>query len=205
MSDRRTACVILFPGVEELDALGPYETFVLAGRAGAPLSTSLVALDPASPITCAMGAEVHPQGPIPDCPDILVVPGGGWFSDPPSGARAAAADGALPAAVARCHARGSVVASVCTGAFIVARSGIADGRPLTTHHAALDDLRERAVEVRRARVVDDGDLVSAGGITSGIDLALHLVRRQFGDAVAAHVEDVLEYRPSARAYDPGAA
>lgn len=200
MTRARTACVVLFPGVEELDALGPYETLSLAGRAGAPLSTSLVALDGSSSVVCAMGAEVLPHGPLPERPDILVVPGGGWFSDPPIGARAAVADGALPVAVAERHAQGSIVASVCTGALIVAASGIANGRPMTTHHSALDDLRAHPVEVRRTRVVDDGDMLSCGGITSGIDLALHLVRREFGAGVAAIVEDELEYRPRDRGH-----
>ncbi|MGI9540280.1 MAG: DJ-1/PfpI family protein [Miltoncostaeaceae bacterium] len=195
MSPNRAACVVLFPGVEELDALGPFETLCLGARAGAPLDVTLVAREPGERIECAMGATVLAHGPVPDDVDLLVVPGGGWSGDASTGARAAVEDGGLPRLVAERHARGSTVASVCTGALIVAASGIARGRPMTTHHTALDDLRARGVEVRHDRVVDDGDLLSCGGITSGIDLALHYLRREFGSTLVAAVEDELEYRP----------
>ena len=73
--------------------------------------------------------------------------------------------------------------SVCTGAMLLAAAGITDGRPATTHHGAIEDLRASGARRRgRARVVDDGDLITAGGVTSGIDLALHLVERECGRA-----------------------
>src|SRR5919108_177163 len=82
----------------------------------------------------------------------------------------------LPALVARARDRGTAVGSVCTGAMILAAAGLVQGRPATTHHSAIEDLRGAgATIVDGARVVDDGDLITAGGVTSGLDLALWLV------------------------------
>jgi transcriptional regulator GlxA family with amidase domain len=76
---------------------------------------------------------------------------------------------------------------------LLARAGILDGRPAVTHHSALADLADSGADVRDARFVDDGDVLTAGGVTSGIDLALHLVEREFGPAVADRVAREIEY------------
>jgi transcriptional regulator GlxA family with amidase domain len=76
---------------------------------------------------------------------------------------------------------------------LLERAGVLEGRPAVTHHGATDDLRQAGVEVRDNRVVDAGAVVTAGGITSGIDLALHLLDRAFGGDVAAAVAEELEH------------
>jgi transcriptional regulator GlxA family with amidase domain len=86
-----------------------------------------------------------------------------------------------------------VIASVCTGAMALAAAGLLEGRRATTHHAALEDLRRSGADVVDARVVDDGDIVSCGGVTSGIDLALWLVERFAGDEVADRVARDIEH------------
>ncbi|MDO9354044.1 MAG: DJ-1/PfpI family protein, partial [Solirubrobacteraceae bacterium] len=97
----------------------------------------------------------------------------------------ALAGGAVTEAVARLHAGGATIASVCTGAVFLAAAGLLQGRPAITHRGAIDFIREHGADVREeARVVDDGDIVSAGGVTSGLDLAFHLVER-FVDAETA--------------------
>src|SRR5918998_997253 len=96
--------------------------------------------------------------------------------------------GELPAAIAAAHEAGAVVATVCTGAMLATAAGLTRGRPAVTHHGAIDDLRAAGAEVVEARVVDDGDLVTAGGVTSGIDLALWLVEREFGADLAHRIE-----------------
>lgn len=188
--------VLLFPGFDEADALAPWE--VLSGVAGArpaELSAALVTLDGAGPVTASHGAVLTPDGPLSERPDVLLVPGGGWSrTDARPGARAAAEDGAIPAAIAARHAAGTLVASVCTGGMLLATAGLLTGRPATTHHSALDDLRAAGAEViDGARVVDDGDVVTAGGVTSGLDLALHLVERFLGAPLAHLAERELEY------------
>ncbi len=103
----------------------------------------------------------------------------------PEGAWSQAERGEIPAAIAARHAAGTTVASVCTGALLLARSGILDGRRATTNPGALDDLRAHgAIEVIEARVVDDGDILTAGAPACGLDLALRLLER-FGGAELA--------------------
>ena len=101
--------------------------------------------------------------------------------------------GDLPRAIAERHAAGALVASVCTGAMLLAAAGLLEGRPATTHHTALADLRAAGAHVVEARVVDDGDVVTAGGVTSGLDLVLWLVERHLGPALAVAAERELEY------------
>jgi transcriptional regulator GlxA family with amidase domain len=124
---------------------------------------------------------------------VVIVAGGGWNSRAPQGVRVEVASGIIPAALARLHAKGVVVATVCTGAMLAAAAGLTTGRPATTHHGAIADLRASGAEIIEARVVDDGDLISAGGVTSGLDLALWLVERYFGEEIERAVEATMEY------------
>ena len=186
--------MLLFPGFDDLDAFGPFEVLANAGAAGADIAVRLVTIHPLETVATSHGATVVPHGPLDTgtIPDLLVVPGGGWNDRAPSGARAEAERGELPAVIARLHAGGTTIASVCTGAGIVAAGGLLEGREASTHHRAREELREQGVEIIDARVVDDGDLLSAGGVTAGIDLALWLVERSFGarlaDAIAREME-----------------
>lgn len=181
--------VLLFEGFDEMDAVGPYEVLDNGARRGADLSVRTVTHGPAETVTAGHGTTLVPDGSLGD-PDLLVVPGGGWTTE--GGVRAVVEDGAIPDLVAEHHAAGGAVASVCTGAMVLAEAGILDGRPATTHHVAHDDLAAVADRVD-ARVVDDGDVVTAGGVTSGIDMALYLLEREFGEEAAAGVAREMEY------------
>jgi transcriptional regulator GlxA family with amidase domain len=185
--------VVVFEDFDELDAIGPLEVLRNAAKAGADLEVALVTLDGAAEVTGSHGLRVRPDGRLdPDRTDLLVVPGGGWNDRGPQGAWAEAERGELPAAIAAAHRAGAQVATVCTGAMLATAADLTRGRPAITHHGAVDDLRAAGAQVVEARVVDDGDLVTAGGVTSGIDLALWLVERHFGaklaEAVAAEIE-----------------
>ena len=185
--------IVLFEGFDELDAVGPYEVFQLAGRYGGDLSAELVTLEQTDRVVARSGMSVEPHGTLAEAnPDLLVVPGGGWNDEGP-GVRTEYDRGEIPERIGRQHANGVTVASVCTGALLLAKAGLLDGRPATTHHTALEDLGELGVEVRETRVVDDGDVLTAGGITSGFDLALHIVVRECGESVADSVARELEY------------
>jgi transcriptional regulator GlxA family with amidase domain len=186
--------VLLYDGFDEMDAVGPFEVFANAARAGADCEVGLYTLDGAARVEASHGLVVEPDGPLPDAVDLLVVPGGGWNDRDRPGAWTEAERGAIPDSIAAMHDGGATVASVCTGGMLAARAGILDGRPAVTHASAIDDLREYA-EVVDARVVDDGDVVTAGGVTSGLDLAVHLVEREFGAAVAGQVTTEMEYTP----------
>lgn len=101
--------------------------------------------------------------------------------------------GDIPQMLRDLKGEGAVIATVCTGAMIAARAGLTKGRPATTHHSALDELRASGADVVDARVVDDGDLIMAGGVTSGIDLALWIVEREFGKGIADSVTEEIEF------------
>jgi transcriptional regulator GlxA family with amidase domain len=180
--------IVLFAGFDELDALGPYEVLHNGG-----LDARLVTLDGAGPVTGSHGAALGVHGALGDDADLVLVPGGGWNDRAPAGAWAEVQDGALTRRLAELHAAGMPMAAVCTGAMLLAAAGITAGRPATTHHGAVGALRETGAVVVDARVVDDGDLLTAGGVTSGLDLALHLVERHRGPEAAELVAREMEY------------
>ncbi|EMA67482.1 ThiJ/PfpI domain protein [Halorubrum aidingense JCM 13560] len=211
--------ILLYDGFDELDGIGPYEVFDYAlgyaaddtpdadattdaddSAAGSPLGrVRYVTLDERETVTASHGTRVGVDGTLPEpgadaAPDLLVVPGGGWSArDVAASAWAEARKGDVPRALGQHHAAGTRIAAVCTGAMLLAEAGVTDGRPAVTHASAIDELRESGAEVVDARVVDDGDLLTAGGVTSGIDLALHLVDREFGAEIADRVATVIEY------------
>mgnify|MGYP002761244296 FL=1 len=186
--------ILCFDGFEELDAIGPYETLQVAASRGVSLDVSLVTLEARDRVTAANGLRIDPDGVLSVAapPDVVVVPGGGWNDRGSAGAWAEAERGAVPDALAGLHDAGTTLAAVCTGGMLLARAGVLDGRPAVTHAGALDDLREAGAEVVDARYVDDGDVLTAGGITAGLDLALRLIERladaETADAVATHME-----------------
>ena len=187
--------IVLFDGFDELDALAPYEVLRRAEEMGAEMQTDLVTLAPTEEIAGFYHLRVRPDGRLgePERPDVLIVPGGGWNHRGPRGARHETEIGELPAALRRLHDDGTILAAVCTGAMLLARAGLLVGRPATTHHVALEELRAEGAELVEARVVDDGDVITAGGVTSGHDLALWLVERFSGPRLAAAVERRMEY------------
>ena len=192
-----TAEIVLFEGFDELDAIGPYEVFENAARVGAPLETRLVTLDPVEGVTAGHGLRVGADGVLGD-PDLLVVPGGGWTTDD-VGVRQVVEERRLGEAVASRYEDGATVASVCTGAMVLADAGLLEATPAITHHDAIADL-EATAEVIDARVVDAGDLLTAGGVTSGIDLALWIVQREFGEEIADQVAREMEHERRGEVY-----
>ena len=171
--------ILLFDGFDDLDAFGPFEVLSEAG-----LPTRFVTIEPKEHVHSAHGATIVPDGVLGD-PDLVLVPGGGWHDRSGVGAYAEARRGAITKAIADRHAAGRRVGSVCTGAMLLAEAGILRGRPAITHHSAIEDLRTSGADVREGdRVVDDGDIITAAGVTSGIDLALYLIEQELGAEAA---------------------
>ena len=188
--------IVLFDGFDNLDAIGPFEVFQHARTFGADADVGLYTVEPQDVVASSHGLRIQPDGVLDDeDPDLVIVPGGGWGNRAEDGAWGEAERGTLPERLSQLYDAGATVASVCTGGMLLARAGLTDDRPAVTHHEALADLRESGAEVVEARVVDDGDLLTAGGVTSGIDLALHLVEREFGADVADRVAAEMEYEP----------
>jgi transcriptional regulator GlxA family with amidase domain len=188
--------VVMFDGVEEQDFIGPYEVFsVAATHSPRGVATSYVRVDGPGFVRAAYGTRVEvPNGWAPERADVIVVPGGGYGRRDGPGVWAEIDRGTLPAALAAARRRGLTLTSLCTGALVLGAAGLLRDRPCTTHRGATADLVAQGGVLTDARVVDDGDIVTAGGVTSGLDLGLWLVRRELGAAAAVGVETVLEYR-----------
>jgi transcriptional regulator GlxA family with amidase domain len=182
-----TTEVLLFDGFDDLDAVGPLEILTAAGFA------TRVVRPPSHPETVhsAHGLRIEVRETLGVAPGLVIVPGGGWLDDTPGVRTQCESD--LPTALAALHAGGTVLASVCTGAMLLAAAGVLMGRPAVTNRMALDDLAATGADVQRdARVVDDGTVVTGGGPSAGIDVGIRLVARfagaDAGDAAARRLE-----------------
>jgi transcriptional regulator GlxA family with amidase domain len=187
--------ILLFDGFDELDAIAPFEVFSNVARGGGDFKVRMVSMAPSTNVVAAHGLCVTAEKLSADDPrpDLILIPGGGWNDRSPQGARAEVASGVIPKHLAKLHEDGTTIAAVCTGTMLVAAAGILRGRAATTHHGGIEDLRTAGAELIDARVVDDGDIITSGGVTSGLDLALWLVERFAGPQVALHIEREMEY------------
>jgi len=190
--------IYVFPEVEVLDFAGPYEVFTTASRVAQRLNPEAppvfdvcsVAAGP-EVFKARAGLAVLPDRQFENCPplDLLIIPGG-----------VVSAELAKPDVIAWIKARAAqarITAAVCTGAFLLAEAGLLDGRRATTHWEDLDHLRRDypAVQVvEDKRWVDEGQLVTSGGISAGIDMSLHLVERLAGRALALATARQMEFR-----------
>jgi transcriptional regulator GlxA family with amidase domain len=187
--------VLVFDGAEELDYTGPYEIFAVAGRmSSGAVRVSLVTGDQPGEVTALHGTRiVVAEGLRSAEADLLVVPGGGYGQRNGPGIWGEIAKGTIPAALRAAPRPGLTVSALCTGTILLAEAGLLAGRPCTTHHLTRADVAERGGVLKDARVVDDGDVVTATAVTSGIDLALHLLRRELGADLAVRVEKLIDY------------
>jgi transcriptional regulator GlxA family with amidase domain len=187
--DRLRTEIVMFDGVDELDVVAPFEILVSTG-----FDVELVTMQRCASVSGAHGMTLTPSGTLRSHPNLLIVPGGRWASKAPDSAWGEVQRGVLPAAIAERHAAGTRIAGVCTGAMLMAAAGLLRGRPAVTHRSALDDLRGFGAHVHpEARVVDDGDVLTSGGVTSGIDLALRLIERERGRDAALRAASRIEH------------
>ena len=190
-----TIGVFVFPGVEELDFVGPWEVLRAWERVWPDDGQHVVLLAPEEgTITCAMGLRIEPELTWATAPplDVLVYPGG-------QGTVAQLGDETIRGWVRTVAAAGTLMTSVCTGALVFADAGLLDGRPATTHWASLDHLAAlgRDIQVRPDdRFVDDGDVITSSGVSAGIDMALHLVARLTSPERAREVRRFIQYDPA---------
>jgi transcriptional regulator GlxA family with amidase domain len=190
-----TIGILVFDGLEELDAVGPWEVLAAWTRQWPDdgWSVTTIAAD-GGLVRCAKGLVLQAEHSWADAPplDVLIQPGG-------MGTRPQLVDETYLAWVRARRADTPLLASVCTGSLVYAAAGLLKGRPATTHWASLDRLRELdpSIEVRPDdRYVDDGDTVTAAGVSAGIDMALHLVDRLAGTDRAREVRRYIQYDPA---------
>jgi len=186
--------IALFDGAEELDWAGPWEVLAAWAMQWPDDGVRVLTLArEAGTITCAKGLRVVPEETWESAPrlDVLVYPGG-------IGTRAQLGDEVVRDWLRGIAASGALVTSVCTGALVLADAGLLDGRPATTWWGRLDELPTlgRGIEVRPDdRFVDSGEVVTAAGVSAGIDMALHLVARLHSPDRAREVRRYIQYDP----------
>ncbi|WP_449385092.1 DJ-1/PfpI family protein [Cellulomonas soli] len=186
--------IFVFDGAEELDVVGPYE--VLAWWAQhSPLHPEVVTFSrDGGGVRCAKGLSLVPDHSVDDVGPlhVLVYPGG-------RGARALVGDSSHLEWVRSVRATTPLLATVCTGALVLAAAGLLAGRPATTHWGAFDELARLDPSVlvdTEARFVDDGDVITSAGVSAGIDMALHLVARLESVEMARSVRRGIQYDPA---------
>ncbi len=187
--------IVVYDGVDEIDALGPLEVLRSAAALGGDITARLVTHDDRAIVTGAFGLRFEPDATyVPGAADITIATGGGWVTRNDVGAWGEVQRGDWLTLLAETHRRGRVLAAVCTGTLLLAHAGVVGRRRAATHHRARHELAATGATVVHDRVVDDGDLVTAGGVTSGLDLALHLVAREISPDIARLVAERMEYQ-----------
>jgi len=193
-----TIGIVVFDDAEELDFVGPWEVFCSAGMmiergeapGAQPLKAVLIA-EKAGPVRCAKGMRVLPDSTFADAPplDLVLVPGG-------MGTRREANNQGMLAWLREIAPRCRFVTSVCTGALLLHEAGISRGRRVATHFNFVEQLRARGANVlTNVRYVEDGNLISAAGVSAGIDMSLWLVGQLVDPKFARKVQRWIEYDP----------
>ncbi len=206
------AQIVLFDGFDPLDVIAPFEVLSAGSDAvGGALQVRLVGIERTGPVTSGTrGLQLQATDMLrPEEAGIILVPGasGPVDGDPDTVDTipvllARVGETALPDLIWRAFAAPeTLVATVCGGGLALAMAGLLEGRTAVTHHLGNDVLDATGVTVVPARVVDDGDLITAGGVTSGLDLALHLLERCYGPHVAHAVEQLFEYERRGTVWD----
>jgi transcriptional regulator GlxA family with amidase domain len=195
--ERHRVGILIFPEVEVLDFTGPFEVFSVTRlneerrrEEPSPFEVKLVA-EALAPIVAAGGLRVLPDYDLNDCPplDVLVVPGG-W------GTRKEINNESLIGWIATRGKEVETLTSVCTGSMLLGRAGLLEGLRATTHWRSLDWMRESFPTVTvetKLHVVEDGRVLTSAGISAGIDMALRVVARHYGEAVGRATALHMEY------------
>jgi transcriptional regulator GlxA family with amidase domain len=178
--------ILLFDRLTALDAIGPYEVL-----SRIPNATVKFVAKQAGVIRTDVGSlglvADYTLDQVPS-PDILVVPGG-------PGQTTLMNDEAVLNWVRRAHETSKWTASVCTGSLVLGAAGLLKGLKATTHWLAYNALRDLGAEPTEQRVVIEGKIITAAGVSAGIDMALTLVARECGDAIAQSIQLGIEYDP----------
>ena len=189
----KTIGILLFDDVEELDFVGPWEVFSATTQHLFPDDQVVTIAQQSGPIRCAKGLRVLPDFDFSNAPplDVVLVPGG-------QGTRREVSNQTLIGWLREAGQNCQWVTSVCTGALLLHEAGFAKGRRVTTHWAFIETLRQRGdvTVLENRRYVRDGNVVTAAGVSAGIDMALWLVGQIYGVDVARKVQRGIEYDPA---------
>ena len=188
----RSVAFVLFDGAEELDFVGPWEVFTMLGQVVPGSCTAFFVSEGGAEVRCAKGMRVLSDYAFDGCPkaDIIIVPRG-------QGTRAEAKNATMIEFIQRMDATSEVTTSVCTGSFVLEAAGLLAGKRATTYRGSIERLKQRGTVtvVEGERFVDEGHVITASGVSAGIDMALYLVGRLWGPPVARSVQKAIEYFP----------
>ena len=178
---------VIFPDLTQLDFTGPLQVL-----SGLPQSATYIVAKSEAPVPTDCPLKLVPTHTFANCPqlDLICIPGGS------QGVAAAMVDRETVAFVGRQAAAARYVTSVCTGAFVLGVAGLLKGRRATTHWAYADLLPLVGATHEKARVVRDGNVITAGGVTSGIDFGFGIVAEIAGEATARRIQLGMEYDPA---------
>ncbi len=185
--------ILLFDDVEVLDFAGPFEVFSVTARENGtkPFEVSTISQE-GQMITARNGLRVQPDYSFKTAPkvDILIVPGG-------YGAREREVhNDTLVNWIAAQMANVQLMTSVCTGAFLLGKAGLLQGKKATTHWASLERLQQEFPEIKvqqGVKFVDEGNIITSGGISAGINMSFHIVKRLLGPEIARQTAKRMEY------------
>jgi transcriptional regulator GlxA family with amidase domain len=185
--------IVLFPDFEDLDAIGPKEVFGLFARASDGDWKTLLVSQDGNPVTSFLGTTIQVDHSFADSPplDVIVVPGG-------IGTRKEIHNTELIDFVKKHGSSAQYVTSVCTGAMVLLKAGFLEGRRATTHWGAIAEFRGMGggcTVVDDERWVQDGNVITAAGISAGIDMSLYLISLLKDAATAQRVQQMMEYYP----------
>lgn len=182
--------IVLFPDVEELDFAGPYEVIGMAAK-WMYKDWRLYTVAQERVVKGSCGLSVNVDYTFDDAPaaDVIIVPGG-------TGTRAGAENTPLVGFIERSGAGAQYVTSVCTGAFLLQKAGFLEGKRATTYWAERERLAGLGVQVQEQRWVHDGNVITAAGVSAGIDMALYLVGVLKGPEEARRLQKLIEYDPA---------
>lgn len=188
----RNVAILVFPDVEVLDFAGPYEVFSVAGQRNGPgLFSVYTVAESTEVVEGRNGFRIQPRYTLEAAPppDILVIPGG-------FGTRPLLANARVLGYIKTSARMAELTLSVCTGALLLGKVGLLDGRLVTTHHEALEELARiapRATIDAGRRYIDSGDLIVSAGVAAGIDMCFHVLARLHGPDVAMETASYIEY------------
>lgn len=188
-----TIGILFFEDAEELDAIGPWEVFTMAGHFDPDIQVVSISQSGGT-VRCAKGLRIEMDHSFADAPklDVLLVPGG-------QGTRREVDNGDLLAWIGSVAAGCQWVTSVCTGSLLLAAAGPARGKRVTTHWQFVETLRKKALAsdvLDDVRFVRDGQVVTSAGVSAGIDMALWIVGQLYSPERARKVQRAMEYDPA---------
>ncbi|KKB72746.1 MULTISPECIES: DJ-1/PfpI family protein [Bacillus] len=193
MKKKRNVGLLLFDEVEVLDFAGPFEVFSVTAGSGEerPFEVKTIS-ETGEAVTARNGLTVVPDFSIGNAPhfDILIVPGG------PGARNREVYNERLTGWIKKEAGHTELLLSVCTGALLLAKTGLLNGKSATTHWASYDRLEQEFPEVnvvRGVKFVDEGNIVTSGGISAGINMSFHIIKRLLGEETARQTAKRMEY------------